>query len=73
MAVRLREIALLNKRLSSERRKVVLIASSIAALSAGMVPLSQRHPQVIAVWLCFLGVAMIYVITQLVRIKRNRR
>jgi hypothetical protein len=62
-----------NHRRAAERRKIMMISMSIAAISAGMLPLSQKHPQVIYVWLGFLGLAFIYVVTQLVRIKRNKR
>jgi hypothetical protein len=59
--------------LSPERRKVVVIAASIAAMSGSVGLLARNHPWLAGVWLGLLAVALVYVMVQLVKIKRSRR
>jgi len=60
-------------RLSPERRKVAVLGGSIAAMSAVTATLQHKHPWLTVLWLCLLAVALVYVMVQLVKIKRSRR
>jgi len=60
-------------RLSPERRKVAVLGGSIAAMSGVTATLQHTHPWLTAVRLCLLAVALVYVMVQLVKIKRSRR
>jgi hypothetical protein len=60
------------KQLSPERRKIVVLASAIAASSGAVLLLQKDHPRLTATWLGLLSVALVYVIVQLVKIKRQK-
>jgi hypothetical protein len=60
-------------KLTPERRKIVAIGGSIAAMSGGVLLLERNHPWVATVWVCLLMVAAIYVMWQLIKIRRSRR
>ncbi len=59
------------RNLSPERRKVVILAASIAAMSGCVGLLGHNHPVLMGIWIGVLAVAMVYVITQLVKIKKQ--
>ena len=58
--------------LTPERRKVVILGGSVAAMSGSIAVFGHNHPWLAVVWLCFLMVAAAYVIVQLIKIKRSR-
>ena len=60
-------------RLSPERRKVVILGGSIAAMSGTIALLGRNHPWLGAVWLCFLLIAAAYVMVQLIKIRWSGR
>jgi hypothetical protein len=60
-------------KLSPERRKVVVLGGSIAAMSGTIALLGRNHPWLGAVWLCFLLIAAAYVMVQLIKIRRSGR
>jgi hypothetical protein len=59
--------------LSKDRRQVVIIGGSIAAMSGTIALLGRNHPWLGAVWLCFLLIAAAYVMVQLIKIRRSGR
>ena len=63
----------MSRQLSAERRRIVVISSSVAAMSGVAAMLSQQHPFVIWIYGGFLIAAFAYVITQLVKIKRAEK
>ena len=72
-ATLLRESATLSSRLSAERRKVVVLAACIAAGSGLFGLLAQNHTKLAIGWLVVMAGLAVYVIGQLVKIKRSRR
>ena len=62
----------MNKR-DAERRKIVLIGGSIAAGTPAMAIYGQQHPALMWAWFGGILVALLYVVMQLVRIKKSRR
>ena len=56
-------------KLSPERRRVVILAASIAAMSGVVGLLGHNHPVLMGIWIAVLAVAMVYVIVQLFKIK----
>jgi uncharacterized membrane protein YfcA len=60
-------------KLTPERRKIVAIGGSVAAMSGGVLLLQRNHPWLTAVWACLLMFAAIYVMMQLVKIRRSAR
>jgi hypothetical protein len=60
------------KQLSPERRKIVVLAAAIAASSGAVLLLQRDHPHLTAAWLGLLSVALVYVVVQLVKIKRQK-
>jgi len=59
--------------MTQERRKVVVIAASIAAMSGSVGLLARHHPWLAGVWLGLLFVALVYVMVQLVKIQRSKK
>jgi hypothetical protein len=57
--------------LTPERRRVAILGGSIAAMSGTVALLQKTHPRLVAVWLGLLFVALVYVIIQLVKIRRS--
>jgi hypothetical protein len=57
----------------SERRRVAILGAAIGLGSAGMLLLMEKHPHVAMAWMGVLGVAAVYVIAQLLRIRKSRR
>jgi len=63
----------MSKNLSPERKKVAVLGGSIAAMSGTVALFQHNHPRLVAAWLCLLFIAMVYVVMQLVKIRRSRR
>jgi hypothetical protein len=59
------------RKLSLQRRKVVVLAGSLAAMSGIGPLLMQRHHYLGLVWIGCVAVMMVIVITQLVKLKRE--
>jgi hypothetical protein len=57
---------------NAEFRKVGMIGATIGIGSAGMLLLMEKHPRFALVWLCVLGAASVYVLAQLLRIRKSR-
>jgi hypothetical protein len=57
--------------MTPERRKIAVLGGSIAAMSGGVILFGQKHTALIGIWLGVLCYALIYVIIQLVKIKKK--
>jgi hypothetical protein len=59
--------------MTTERRRVAVIGGSIAAMSGGALLLQRDHPWVTTAWLVVLAFALVYVVVQLIKIRRSKR
>jgi hypothetical protein len=57
--------------MSAERRRVVVMASSLAAMSGVGPVLFRGHPRAEWVWLAVYAALMVWVIVKLVRLRRD--
>jgi energy-converting hydrogenase Eha subunit C len=58
-------------KLSPQRRRIVVMAGSVACI-AGVVPtLLKEHPVLRMVLLAFMVAALVYVVVEVVRLKRS--
>ena len=58
--------------LSPERRRVVVLCASVAAMS-GVPVLLQRHAVLLGVWIGLMSVALVYIMVQVAKLKRDGR
>ena len=58
--------------LSPERKRVVVLCASVAAMSGGSV-LLKGHPTLLGVWIGFMVVTLVYAMMELAKLKRNGR
>jgi hypothetical protein len=54
--------------MSPQRRKVVVLASSVACMSGGPI-LLKGHPRLLMVWLCVMVVTIVFAVVQLSKLK----
>lgn len=58
--------------LSPERRKVVLLCSSAAAMSGCSVLLLKRHPVLWGIWMAVVLGVLVYAIAKLAKLNRRK-
>jgi len=56
--------------LSPERKRVVVLCSSVAAMS-GVSVLLKGHPVILGVWIGFMVVTLVYAMVQLAKLKKQ--
>ncbi len=59
------------RRLSGERRRIVALSGSVAALSGVVPPLLGHHPVLRWAWVGFMVSLLVYVVVLMVRLRRN--
>jgi energy-converting hydrogenase Eha subunit C len=59
--------------LSPQRKKVVVLASSVACMSAASPMLVRRHPVLEIVWIGLMAVALVFVFVEFSKLKRENR
>jgi hypothetical protein len=59
--------------LSPQRKKVVVLASSVACMSGVMPVLARRHPKLAFAWIGLMAVALVYVFVEFAKLKREGR
>jgi uncharacterized ion transporter superfamily protein YfcC len=57
--------------LSPQRRRVVVLAASVAGMSAAGSVLLKGHRWLLLAWIAFLVVALVYTISELIKLKRS--
>jgi hypothetical protein len=58
--------------LSPQRKRVVALCASVAAMSGGSV-LLKGHPVALGVWIGFMVVTLVYAMVELAKLKRDGR
>jgi asparagine N-glycosylation enzyme membrane subunit Stt3 len=58
--------------LSPERKRVVVLCASVAAMS-GVSVLLKGHPVLLGVWIAFMVVTLVYAMVQLAKLKGQGR
>jgi hypothetical protein len=58
--------------MSPQRKKVVVLAASIASMS-GMLTLLHGHRWLMGAWIAFMAVALVYTISEFAKLKRSER
>ena len=59
--------------LSPQRKKVVVLASSVACMSGVAPILMHRHPVLEIVWIGLMAVALVFVFVEFAKLKREER
>jgi hypothetical protein len=58
--------------LSPQRKKVVALCASVAAMSGGSV-LLKGHPVLLGVWIGWMVIVLVFAMVQLAKLKGQRR
>ena len=59
------------RKMSLQRRRVVLLASSLTCMGGVGPSLSQHHPQLEDLWLGLMATLLIWVIVQMMRLRKD--
>jgi hypothetical protein len=59
--------------MSPQRKKVVILCACVASLSGAGPLLTKGHPKLAMAWTAFILVALVFAITQFVKLKRSER
>ena len=59
--------------LSPQRRKVILMAASVACMSSCGPVLFKRHSQLMMVWIASMAIMLVYTISEFIKLKRSER
>lgn len=59
------------RKMSLQRRRLVLLANSVACMGGVGPSLSQHHPQLEGVWLGLTATLLIWVIVQMMRLRKD--
>ena len=60
-------------KLTPPRRKVVVLAASVACMSAGGPVLFKDYPKLMMGWTAFMVVMLVYTIWEFAKLKRSER